>query len=174
MPMPTPASLVIAVSACLLGTPCRYDGRAKPCEAARHLCELPGVTVVPVCPEAAGGLPAPRTPSEIVGSGADRRVVDPQGTDRTDAFRRGAQKTLELVREVGCTVAVLKSKSPSCGIGRVYDGSFSGQLVTGNGVAAEALLAAGVAAIDEELLAGLWERTGNEGIAQALEELTRR
>ena len=101
-------------------------------------------------------------------------MVDPQGTDRTDAFRRGAQKTLELVREVGCTVAVLKSKSPSCGIGRVYDGSFSGQLVAGNGVAAEALLAAGVAAIDEELLAGLWERTGNEGIAQALEELTRR
>lgn len=172
--MPTTTPLVIAVSACLLGTPCRYDGRSKPCEAARHLRELPSVTVVPVCPEAAGGLLTPRTPSEIVGSGADRRVVDPQGTDRTDAFRRGAQKTLELVREAGCTVAVLKSKSPSCGIGRVYDGSFSGRLVAGNGVAAQLLLDHGVAAIDEERLAELWEHAGNEGIAQALEELTRR
>ncbi len=167
-------SLTIAVSACLLGTPCRYDGRSKPCEAALLLRDLPGITVVPICPEVAGGQPTPRTASEIVGSGPDRRVVDAQGNDRTEAFELGAHNTLELMRESGCTAAVLKAKSPSCGIGRIYDGSFSGRLVAGNGVAAELLLAAGVPVMDEGRLESLGERRGTgesaPDLAQALEE----
>lgn len=166
--------LCIAVSACLLGEPCRYDGSSKPCQAALRLCELPGVTVVPICPEAAGGLPTPRPASEIVGSGPDRRVMDVQGNDRTKAFELGAQRVLELMRESGCTAAVLKAKSPSCGIGRIYDGSFSGRLVAGNGVAAELLLAAGIPVMDEEQLESLEGREGvgesAPDLAQALEE----
>lgn len=170
----TISPLSVAVSACLLGEPCRYDGSSKPCQAALRLCKLPGVAVVPICPEVAGGLPTPRPASEIVGSGPDRRVVDDQGNDRTKAFELGAQKVLELMRESGCTAAVLKAKSPSCGIGRIYDGSFSGQLVTGNGVAAELLLAAGIPAMDEARLESLGQRedAGESApdLARALEE----
>lgn len=172
----TISPLSVAVSACLLGEPCRYDGSSKPCRAALWLRELPNVTVVPICPEVAGGLPTPRPASEIVGSGPDRRVVDDQGNDRTKAFGIGAQKVLELMRESGCTAAVLKAKSPSCGIGRIYDGSFSGQLVAGNGVAAELLLAAGIPVMDEAQLESLEEREGTGvsalGLARALGEWT--
>ncbi len=162
--------LTIAASACLLGTPCRYDGRSKPCGAALLLRDLPDITVVPICPEVAGGLPTPRTANEIVGSGPDRRVMDAQGADRTSAFELGAQNTLELMRSTGCVAAVLKAKSPSCGIGRIYDGSFSGQLVDGNGVAAELLLAAGIPVMDEGQLESLEERQGTAHIVRALGE----
>ena len=160
--------LTIAVSACLLGTPCRYDGRSKPCEAALRLRDLPGITVVPICPEVAGGLPTPRTASEIVGSGPGRRVMDTQGSDRTGAFELGAQNTLELMRSTGCVAAVLKAKSPSCGIGHIYDGSFSRQFVDGNGVAAELLLSAGIPVMDESQLENLEERQGTANIVRAL------
>lgn len=155
------APLTIAVSACLLGTPCRYDGQSKPCEAALHLAELPEVAVVPVCPEQAGDLPTPRAASEIVGTGAGRRVIDRTGIDRTGAFELGAQRTLDLVRSSNCTLAVLKAKSPSCGIGQVYDGSFTGTLVPGNGLAAQLLLDNGVAVIDERRLESLAATAGD-------------
>lgn len=149
--------LTIAISACLLGIPCRYDGRAKPREAALRLAELPGVAVVPVCPEQAGGLPTPRTPGEIVRTATGRRVVDREGVDRTEAFELGAQKTLELALSSGCKLAVLKAKSPSCGTGLVYDGSFTGAMATGNGIAAQLLLDNGIPVIDEQQLEALWK-----------------
>lgn len=145
----------IAVSACLLGEPCRYDGKSRPCEAVLRLRATH--ELVSVCPETLGGLPVPRTPCEIVAAERALRVVDADGGDATDAFLAGAAKTVELVRERGCTLAVLKAKSPSCGNGFVYDGTFSGALVPGYGVAARALREAGVRVVDEAQLAACLE-----------------
>lgn len=190
----------IAVSACLLGEACRYDGRSKPCERVRKLAAR-GHELVPVCPEVAGGLPTPRTPCEIVrapwiGSveapaeddgtpsflasephresngrsgetehgrsdfasrdckarAANERswaILDANGVDRTAAYTRGAQAELTRARKAGCELAILKAKSPSCGSGEVYDGSFSGALVPGWGIAAAAFRDAGIRVIDE-------------------------
>lgn len=140
----------IAVSACLLGTPCRYDGEARPCGAVCALADW--ADVVPVCPEVLGGLRVPHPPSEIVTANRVLQVVDAQGKDTTQAFLDGADKTLARVQKEGCTLAVMKSKSPSCGNGRIYDGTFSGTLVDGYGVATRALRAAGVRVIDETQL----------------------
>ena len=137
----------IAVSACLLGTPCRYDGASRPCRAAQTLRERH--VVVPVCPETLARLPIPRCPNEIVAGTGGLRVVDAQGVDNTEAFVAGARRALEQARRAGCTVAVLKSKSPSCGSGRVYDGTFSSTLVDGWGVAAALFRDAGIRVIDE-------------------------
>ena len=131
----------IAVSACLLGEPCRYDGKSRPCEDVLKLhdaCEM-----VPVCPEVLGGLPVPHAPCEIAAAERALRVTDADGVDVTDAFLAGAAKTVELAKEQGCKLAVLKAKSPSCGCGLVYDGAFAGELVPGYGVAARALREAG-------------------------------
>lgn len=145
----------IAVSACLLGEPCRYDGESRPCEAVLQLRATH--ELVSVCPETLGGLPVPRTPCEIVAAERALRVVDADGGDATDAFLAGAAKTVELVQERGCTLAVLKAKSPSCGCGLVYDGTFTGALVPGYGVAARALREAGVRTLDEVQLAACLE-----------------
>ena len=137
----------IAVSACLLGEPCRYDGKSRPCEDVLKLhdaCEM-----VPVCPEVLGGLPVPHAPCEIAAAERALRVTDADGVDVTDAFLAGAAKTVELAKEQGCKLAVLKAKSPSCGCGLVYDGAFAGELVPGYGVAARALREAGVRVLDE-------------------------
>lgn len=139
--------MIIAVSACLLGEPCRYDGAAKPNAAVQALRELH--TVVPVCPESMGGLPIPRLPNEIAAGADGLRVVDSEGTDNTGAFVAGARKALERAQQAGCTVAVLKSKSPSCGSGRIYDGTFTGTLTDGWGVAAALFRDAGIRVIDE-------------------------
>ena len=134
----------IAVSACLLGEPCRYDGASVPCEDVIGLAR--DYELVPVCPEQLGGLPTPRTPSEIQ---ADGRVVDREGVDRTEAFLLGARRTVEVAREADCACAVLKSRSPSCGVHQVYDGSFPGTVVEGEGKAAAALKSAGFTVVDE-------------------------
>ena len=134
----------ILISACLLGEPCRYDGKAQPCEAAKALAEQ--YELVPVCPEQLGGLPTPRTPSEIQ---SDGRVVDCKGDDRTEAFLDGAREALAIARERACKRAVLKSRSPSCGVHEVYDGSFEGVVVPGRGIAADMLVRAGLDVVDE-------------------------
>ena len=134
----------LLVSACLLGKPCRYDAKSAPCQAVLGLAKT--YELVPVCPEQLGGLPTPRTPSEIQ---PDGRIVDRAGTDRTDAFLRGAHATARIARERACEKAVLKSKSPSCGVREVYDGTFSGALVPGSGVTAELLSRAGLEILDE-------------------------
>lgn len=150
----------IAVSACLLGETCRYDGRSKPCARVQELVAL-GHELVPICPEVAGGLPTPRTPCEIVQApwmesgkarAANERswtILDASGADHTDAYARGAQAELARAKEAGCELAILKAKSPSCGSGEVYNGTFSGTLMPGWGIAAAAFRDAGIAVIDE-------------------------
>ena len=128
----------ILVSACLLGVACRYDGKRKPNEAVIALKEK--YNIIPVCPEIMGGLPTPRLPSEIRGE----TVIMENGEDVTDKYSRGAEETLRLARLFGCGKAVLKEKSPSCGSGRIYDGTFSKTLTEGNGVTVGMLLANGI------------------------------
>ena len=128
----------LLVSACLLGENCKYSGGnnyAPAVEALRERFEL-----VPVCPEQLGGLPTPRVPSERVGE----RVLTRDGRDVTEAFQSGAERTLDIAQAEGITRAVLQERSPSCGSGCVYDGTFSGTLVPGRGVAAELLEENGV------------------------------
>lgn len=141
----------IAVSACLLGEACRYDGASKPSDAVRSLAAAH--ELVAVCPEVAGGLPTPRVPSEVVAGERVLRVVNAEGADVTEAFEAGARAELTRIQEAGCQVAVLKAKSPSCGAGCVYDGTFSGALAAGYGAAARALRCAGVRVLTEEQLA---------------------
>ena len=137
---------MILVSACLLGCACRYDGQSKPYPLARELARR-GLAV-PVCPEQLGGLPTPRKPSERQGE----RVVMNDGRDVTTEYRRGAEEALCLARLYGCTAAVLKEKSPSCGSGRIYDGTFSGTLTDGDGVTAELLKENGIKVYGESEL----------------------
>lgn len=134
---PDRAGTLWVVSACLAGQACRYDGKAQPLERVRDLVRR-GLAL-PVCPEQMGGLPTPRVSCERVGG----RVLDADGEDRTEAFLLGAQEALALARLFGATHALLKSRSPSCGCGLIYDGTFGGGLVRGNGLFAELLLGHG-------------------------------
>lgn len=136
----------VLVSACLAGEACRYNGAAAPHPAVLEL--VARGLAVPVCPEVLGGLPTPREPVELRGGLA----VDKSGADRTAEFRKGAQLALAICREHGCVSAILKARSPSCGRGRVYDGSFSGRLVDGDGVFAALLAAVGVTVRTEDEL----------------------
>lgn len=147
----------ILVSACLLGVRCRYDGAGQGIARLDELLAL--CEPIPVCPEQLGGLPTPRVPSERVGD----RVLSREGADVTDAFWRGAGEAVRLAKLCGVRLALLKARSPSCGSRTVYDGSFSGTIVPGAGVAAKALMDAGVAVYDEGQLDTLLERLrGNE------------
>lgn len=128
----------ILVSACLLGVRCRYDSASRPNEAVLRLMEQH--TLIPVCPEQLGGLATPRPPAERQGDA----VRTQSGADVTEQYRRGAEEALGLCRLYGCQAAVLKERSPSCGAGAVYDGTFSGTLTEGDGVAAELLAAHGI------------------------------
>ena len=133
----------ILVSACLLGEPCRYDGKSKPCE---RVIALKGTyNLIPICPEVMGGLPTPRTPSEICGE----RVLMKDGRDVTENYNRGAQKALESARENACTVAILKEKSPSCGSGLIHNGLFDGGLVKGDGITTQLLKQNGIRVLGE-------------------------
>ena len=132
-----------------MGGRCRYDGGARPSCAVRALAERvteAGGRVAVACPEMAGGLPCPRPPAERVGG----RVLTRAGVDVTDAYVRGAEATLRRARALGAPLAVLKAKSPACGSGRVYDGSFTGRLARGSGVAAELLGREGFVVVDEK------------------------
>lgn len=124
----------LLVSACLLGENCKYNGSNnmnKDVIALRDKFEF-----IPVCPEHFGGLTAPREPAEIKNS----RVVTKSGEDVTDAFADGAEKTLYIAQECNAPAALLKENSPSCGCGKVYDGTFSKKLICGNGITAQLLL----------------------------------
>ena len=112
----------ILISACLLGAACRYDGGSKPVLSVEAL--MGRYQLVPVCPEQLGGLPTPREPSERQGD----LVVMKSGADVTAQYQRGAEQALHLARVFGCKKAVLKERSPSCGSGEIYDGTFSGKL----------------------------------------------
>ena len=128
----------ILVSACLLGVECRYDGGGQAIDRLAAL--MARYELIPVCPEQLGGLPTPRTPAER----REGRVVNRDGADVTDAFGRGAIQACRIAALYGAKLALLKARSPSCGRGMIYDGSFTGRLVPGDGVAARALMDAGL------------------------------
>lgn len=142
--------MTILVSACLLGCPCRYDGKSKPNDAVLALMERH--TLIPICPEQMGGLATPRIPAEVRGY----EVFTEKGDDVTAQYRRGAEDALRLARLYGCTHAILKERSPSCGSGRIYDGSFSRTLIAGDGVTARLLKENGVTVLGESEVKALW------------------
>lgn len=137
-----------------MGFGCRYDGGARRLSCLDALGERH--VLIPVCPEVMGGLPTPRPPSEI----RDGRVITRDGRDVTQAFLRGAQGAARLAQACGCGCALLKERSPSCGLGQVYDGTFTGTLTDGDGLCARLLVGRGLRVIGEsqveELLAS-WE-----------------
>lgn len=133
----------ILVSACLLGIGCRYDGKHKADPEVLKLKEK--YNLIPVCPEIFGGLPTPRVPSERVGE----RVMMKDGRDVTENYIRGAHEALELCRIFNVKTAILKERSPSCGKGLIYDGTFSGELTERDGVTAELLIASGIRVLGE-------------------------
>ena len=135
----------LLVSACLIGVNCKYSGGSNALPPELLAALEARYRLVPVCPERDGGLPTPRSPSERRGD----LVVNRAGEDVTEAFRRGAQLALETARREGCRLALLKERSPSCGSGRIYDGSFSGTLIPGDGVAAALLKEKGLAVFGE-------------------------
>lgn len=145
----------ILISACLMGVHCRYNGT---CGMIEELDELKNCAhLIPVCPEILGGLPTPRNPAEIVGD----QVITDHGEDVTDAYRRGAQAVLKLARLLGAHAAILKERSPSCGAGEIYDGSFRHVRVSGDGAAAGLLKQNGIAVYGEsrvsEIIRGIKE-----------------
>ncbi len=143
---------MIIISACLLGVGCRYDGAARPLRSLSE--EIAGRALLPVCPEELGGLATPRLRADIE-AGADgqavlegrARVLREDGADVTEAFVRGAEIVAQMARERGVTLAYLKSKSPSCGAGRIY---VDGRVAPGWGVAAAALRRAGVRVVEAD------------------------
>lgn len=139
------------VSGCLAGCACRYDGGSNPCPQVVRL--VAAGLAVPLCPESLSGLPVPRPPCEQCATGPERddiRVLSRDGQDLTAAFARGAERALRAALAVGCREAILKSRSPSCGVGQVYDGTFSRSLRPGDGLWARLLRQAGFTLWTEE------------------------
>lgn len=132
----------IAVSACLLGINYKYNGGNNYSEKLEKILEKH--EIIPICPEVLGGLPIPRDPSEIVNG----EVLTDKGKSVDKEFRNGAKKALEIVKESGVELVVLQPRSPSCGLGEIYDGSFTGRLVDGDGVFVKLLKDEGIKAID--------------------------
>lgn len=137
---------VIIVSECLLGCRCRYDG--KDCRSEAVLALAGDNVLVGVCPEQMGGLCTPRRPAEI----QDGRVISKTGKDVTAKYNKGAQAALQLAQINNAKYAVLKAKSPSCGKGVIYDGTFSGGKTAGNGVTAELFMHNGIEVFTEDEL----------------------
>lgn len=132
------------VSACLAGLPCKYNGGSNTCPAVVALVRQG--RAVTACPESLGGLKAPRPPAEQ----QQGKVLDKTGKDVSEAFHKGAQAAMEVARHFGCTKAIVKTKSPSCGAGHIYDGTFSHTLTPGDGLWVQALKAEGIAIYTEK------------------------
>lgn len=134
----------VIVSACLLGVNCNYEGGNNYSEEVMNY--LKDKEIIPICPEQWGGLTTPRLGAEISGD----KVFAEDGTDVTKNFKRGAKEVLELAKRLGVKKAVLKSHSPSCGMGLIEDGTFSHSYTEGNGVCAELLLKNGIEVITSD------------------------
>ena len=147
----------VMVSACLLGENCKYDGGNNCNEALLEM--LAGYEIIPVCPEVAGGLPVPRIPVEIVNG----RAVNRNGGDVDGSFRKGAEKTLETAEREKPDLVILQSRSPSCGVNEIYDGTFTGKKIPGHGIFAVMAIRAGYKVIDVEDL-------NLSGLARSAEE----
>jgi uncharacterized protein YbbK (DUF523 family) len=136
----------VLISACLLGVACRYDGLSKPLDD-KVLHDLKSrYHLIPICPEIFGGLPTPRIPAEI---GKDRRVFRRDGVEVSAEYQKGAHEALRLAMLFDCKTAILKERSPSCGSGEIYDGSFTGSKIFADGITAELLKANGIRVIGE-------------------------
>ncbi|MFA5393345.1 MAG: DUF523 domain-containing protein [Candidatus Ratteibacteria bacterium] len=131
-------------SACLLGISCRHDGKSKTNKKIIKLSEKENL--IPVCPEQLGGLPTPRKSSEQKGS----KVITESGRDVTGNFKRGANEVLKVAKLFGVQEAILKQNSPSCGCGKILDGSFSGRIIKGDGVTAVLLKKNGIKVLTED------------------------
>lgn len=134
----------ILVSACLLGVECRYSGDGLLNPDVYKLKEKHNL--IPVCPEQLGGLPTPRNPVEI----KNGKVYDKNQKEFTEQFQKGAEEVLKIAKLLDCSVAILKSNSPSCGSGKVYDGTFQGKLIEGNGLTARKLKENGIKIYNEK------------------------
>ena len=121
-----------------------------------ELLKNPEINLIPVCPEQMGGLPTPRVPSEVQ---QDGRVMTKDGRDVSSEYNRGAEQVLKLAGLYDCTMAILKERSPACGHGRIYDGSFTGTLACGNGIAADLLIRNGIKVLGESELEQLGEHS---------------
>lgn len=156
----------VLVSACLAGRPCRYDGSGATDDVVSRLV-AEGLAVL-VCPEVDGGLGTPRPPAEIVGGdGADvlagrAKVVTAEGIDVTEAYLKGARRAVESARRTGADSAILKARSPSCGCGEVYDGTFSRVLQQGDGVTAAMLKGEGIGVLTDEEVVRMAEECHDE------------
>lgn len=144
----------LLISGCLLGLGCRYDGECRPLPEETLDQLRKKFQLIPVCPEQLGGLSTPRNPAERVGD----KVISNQGKDVTEAYQKGAEEVLKLAKFFGCETALLKEKSPACGKGLIYDGTFGKHLVVGNGVAAEVLMENGVTVFGESEIENLLEK----------------
>lgn len=139
----------LAVSACLLGQNCKYNGSNNFNKEVLSLSQK--YELIPICPESLGGLKIPRVPAERVGD----KVMLKDGTDVTENFKNGAEISLDTALKNGCKMAVLKARSPSCGVGLIYNGKFNGALIDGNGVTAELFKKNGILLFTEEDIKGL-------------------
>lgn len=131
-------------SACLLGLNCRYDGQSKPNEKVINLAAKE--TLIPICPEQLGGLTTPRKPAEQ----KNGQVITKNGDDVTTNFENGAKQVLELAKLYNIKSAILKQRSPSCGCGQIYDGTFSGAIIEGDGITTKFLKENGIEVLTED------------------------
>jgi len=146
----------IIISKCLLGIPCRFDGKAIKQKNSDIFFNLHNKGSIPVCSEEMGGLPTPRPPAEIQGGdgidviSGNINVETKNKEDVTLAYIKGAKETLQQARDNKIELAILKSRSPACGCGQIYDGTFSGKLKKGDGVTTALLKSAGYKVITDE------------------------
>ena len=134
----------ILVSACLLGENCKYNGGNNFAPAVVEF--LKGREVLTICPEMMAGMGCPRTPIEIV----DGVLMDRDGNNVDEAMRKAVAQAMERIRKENIQCAILQSRSPTCGVNQVYDGTFSGKLIAGSGIFAQALKDAGYQVLDAE------------------------
>ena len=134
----------VLVSACLLGENCKYNGGNNYSSAVAEFVR--GKEILPICPELMAGMGCPRTPIEIV----DGVLMDRDGKNVDAAMRAAVEMAMKQIfsKEIQCVV--LQSRSPTCGVNQVYDGSFTGKLISGTGIFAQALKEAGYRVIDAE------------------------
>ena len=136
---------MILVSACLVGLNTKYNGKNNYNKRIFNLVKAG--KAIPLCPEQLGGLSTPRIPTEIKYINGKRHIINKNGIDVTKEFEKGAEEVLNLIKKMNIKKAILQSRSPSCGFGKIYDGTFNNKLINGNGVLTELLIANGVEVI---------------------------
>ena len=135
---------MIIVSACLAGVKCRYDGKDNANNKVMEMVKK-GIAI-PICPEQLGGLQTPRIPAEIIKD----KVINKKGKNVTAQFEKGAKEALRIAKLANCHKAILKQSSPSCGYGKIYDGSYTGRITKGMGLTARLLFQKGIVILTED------------------------